>query len=319
MANDVHERIRYYARLSDAELLSAVESNNRVNRAGTIELIASLAELDARDLYLGLGYASLYTYCRQHLRLSEHEAQTSMEAARAAVRFPMVLDMLAAGELTMTTAALLRRWLTDDNAPTLLEAARRKSKREVEALVADLGPAVDLDAEVFPVPGGYRVEVTIDGETYRVFQRLQELLRHSIPSGDPAKIVSCALKTLLRDVERRKLADVHRPRVPRPQASRTRSVPAAVKRAVWARDKAQCAFVGSEGRCTERAFLELHHVIPFARGGPTAVENVQLRCRAHNQYEADREGFSRPAGAAPRSAESTAADPDRPESQRPPR
>ena len=154
MARDVHERIRYYARLSDAELLSAVESNNRVNRAGTIELIASLAELDARNLYLGLGYSSLYTYCQQHLRLSEHEAQTRMEAARAAARFPMVLDMLAAGELTMTTAALLRRWLTDDNALTLLEAARRKSKREVQALVADLEPAVELDAEVFPVPGG---------------------------------------------------------------------------------------------------------------------------------------------------------------------
>src|SRR5262245_7583230 len=109
----LHERIRHYARLTDAELLSAVESNNRVNRAGTVELIASLAELDTRSLYLGLGYSSLYTYCHQHLRLSEHEAHTRMEAARAAWRFPMVLDMLSSGELTMTTAAILRRWLTD--------------------------------------------------------------------------------------------------------------------------------------------------------------------------------------------------------------
>src|SRR5262245_39153297 len=131
----LHERIRHYARLTDAELLSAVESNNRVNRAGTVELIASLAELDTRSLYLGLGYSSLYTYCHQHLRLSEHEAHTRMEAARAAWRFPMVLDMLASGELTMTTAAILRRWLTDENSRTLLEAARRKTKREVKALV----------------------------------------------------------------------------------------------------------------------------------------------------------------------------------------
>jgi hypothetical protein len=27
-------------------------------------------------------------------------------------------------------------------------------------------------------------------------------------------------------------------------------------------------------------------VVPFADGGPTTVENLQLRCRAHNQYEA---------------------------------
>ena len=108
MVQDVHERIRFYARLSDAELLSVVESNNLTDRHGTIELVASLAELDARRLYLGLGYPSLYMYCTQHLRLSEHEAQIRMEAARAAWRFPMVLDMLVAGDLTMTTAGRSR-------------------------------------------------------------------------------------------------------------------------------------------------------------------------------------------------------------------
>jgi 5-methylcytosine-specific restriction endonuclease McrA len=64
-------------------------------------------------------------------------------------------------------------------------------------------------------------------------------------------------------------------------------VPAAVKREVWARDDGRCAFVGTRGRCTERGFLELHHVIPFADGGATDAANLQLRCRAHNAYEAD--------------------------------
>lgn len=290
MVRNVHERIRFYAALPDAALLSAVESNSRVDRESTIELVASLAELDARGLYRGLGYSSLYAYCAQHLHLSEHEARTRMEAARAARRFPMVLDLLIAGELTMTTAAILRPWLTDDNCLTLLDAARRKTKREVEALVVDLGPQVESDSNVFPVPGGYRVEVTVDHEAYRALQRLQELLRHSIPSGDAAHIVGTALKALLRDVERRRLADVHRPRASGLQISHTRHVPAAVKRAVWTRDKAQCAFMGTEGRCSERAFLELHHVIPFARGGPATVENLQLRCRAHNSYEAEMAG-----------------------------
>jgi 5-methylcytosine-specific restriction endonuclease McrA len=63
-------------------------------------------------------------------------------------------------------------------------------------------------------------------------------------------------------------------------------VPAAVRRAVWNRDGGRCAFVGSGGRCDESAFLEFHHVIPFAAGGPTTTENLELRCRAHNAYEA---------------------------------
>ncbi len=55
---------------------------------------------------------------------------------------------------------------------------------------------------------------------------------------------------------------------------------------MWSRDNGQCAFVGAQGRCSERGFLEFHHVIPFARGGPATAANVQLRCAAHNAYEA---------------------------------
>jgi 5-methylcytosine-specific restriction endonuclease McrA len=34
--------------------------------------------------------------------------------------------------------------------------------------------------------------------------------------------------------------------------------------------------------------LEVDHVIPAARGGPATTANLRLRCRAHNQHEADR-------------------------------
>jgi 5-methylcytosine-specific restriction endonuclease McrA len=34
--------------------------------------------------------------------------------------------------------------------------------------------------------------------------------------------------------------------------------------------------------------LEFHHVVPFADGGKATVENIELRCRSHNQYEAER-------------------------------
>ena len=36
----------------------------------------------------------------------------------------------------------------------------------------------------------------------------------------------------------------------------------------------------------ETAFLEFHHVVPYADGGAATVANIELRCRAHNQYEA---------------------------------
>jgi hypothetical protein len=65
-------------------------------------------------------------------------------------------------------------------------------------------------------------------------------------------------------------------------------VAAPVKRAVCGRDGEQCAYVGPGGRrCTARAFLEFHHRKPYDVGGEATVENIELRCKPHNQYEAD--------------------------------
>jgi 5-methylcytosine-specific restriction endonuclease McrA len=66
----------------------------------------------------------------------------------------------------------------------------------------------------------------------------------------------------------------------------SRYIPASVRRTVWRRDDGRCAFVWRDGRCTERSFLEYHHVQPYAAGGAAATANIELRCRAHNAYEA---------------------------------
>jgi hypothetical protein len=69
----------------------------------------------------------------------------------------------------------------------------------------------------------------------------------------------------------------------------SRQVPAHVRRAVWQRDRGQCTFVGDTGhRCGASTRLEFDHVDPVARGGRATVETIRLRCRAHNQYEAER-------------------------------
>ncbi len=71
-------------------------------------------------------------------------------------------------------------------------------------------------------------------------------------------------------------------------ASRSRRLPAAVRRQVWARSGGQCEFVADDGRrCEERGFLEFHHRVPFAAGGVSSVTNVLIHCRSHNQHEAD--------------------------------
>jgi hypothetical protein len=305
-------------------------------------VIALLAEVDSRRLYLGQGYSSLFTYCTQALHLSEHAAYGRIEAARTARRFPTILVMLAEGAVTLTTITLLGPHLTDENHHSLLESARSRSRREVEHLVATLRPKPDVAPSIRKLPepplveapvapaaakaeigegrlhatrsvqpvrppviapltaSRYKMQFSVDEKTYQTLRRAQDLLRHAIPTGDPAAIVSRALTMLVEHLEKTKWAATTRPHASRGVAANSRHIPAAVRRAVWARDGGRCTFVGASGRCTERGCLEFHHLVAFARGGAPTIENIALRCRSHNQYEAAQEfpSFVRERGAA---------------------
>jgi 5-methylcytosine-specific restriction endonuclease McrA len=126
-----------------------------------------------------------------------------------------------------------------------------------------------------------------------------------VPGGDVATIVDRALTLLVADLEKRKAAAVKHPRGAsrRPERSesrrsaaqppsrgstRSRQVAAAVRREVWTRDEGRCAYVGKAGRCAERGFLEFHHLVPHADGGDATARNLELRCRRHNRFEAER-------------------------------
>jgi hypothetical protein len=102
-------------------------------------------------------------------------------------------------------------------------------------------------------------------------------------------IVDRALTALLAELAKKKFADTRQPRSregAKPAKPAARSVAAAVRRAVWVRDRGRCAYVGTTGhRCNERRFLEFHHVDPHALGGEASVDLIALRCRAHNAYE----------------------------------
>jgi hypothetical protein len=57
-----------------------------------------------------------------------------------------------------------------------------------------------------------------------------------------------------------------------------RTVSTAIKRALWARDKA-CSYPG----CTHTRFVDAHHVVHWSRGGETSVDNTMLLCSAHHR------------------------------------
>jgi hypothetical protein len=77
------------------------------------------------------------------------------------------------------------------------------------------------------------------------------------------------------------------------RVSSSSGIPAEVRRRVWERDGGRCTFTAADGTlCGSRWMLELDHVIPRAVGGPSTVEGLRLRCRAHNLLHAE-ETFGR--------------------------
>jgi hypothetical protein len=322
--------INTLAHLSDGDVIAAVARLARCEREATVQLVAHLSELDARRLYLAAGFSSLFAYCCEVLRLSEHETYHRIEAARAARRFPVILEVLSKGAINLTTVRLLSTHLTDSNHRELLAEASHRSKREVEELVARHFPRPDVvstvrklpatrptsdaaavaapalpapratlpapappsrPAVIAPLaPSRYEIRFTASAGTREKLRQAQDLLRHAIPSGDPGEIMDRALTLLLEDLARKKPALVKEPRPKQqPAASGSRHIPARVRREVWLRDGGRCAFAspGSGRRCAARGFLEFHHVRPYGAGGEATVQNIQLRCRAHNGYEAD--------------------------------
>jgi hypothetical protein len=163
-------------------------------------------------------------------------------------------------------------------------------------------------------PRRFALQLTLSQELHAKLRYAQELLSHQVSSGDLAEVLERALDALIPQLERRKFAGTTRPRAARPRSTTNpRYVPAHVKRAVWERDGGQCTFVSETGRrCTARTLLEFDHVDPVARGGRATVEGMRLRCRAHNQYAAERTfgiEFMRHKRATARAATGTVANP----------
>jgi hypothetical protein len=63
---------------------------------------------------------------------------------------------------------------------------------------------------------------------------------------------------------------------------------AETRRLIWTRDQFQCTYRDPRTgeRCKARHFLEEDHILPRAMGGAYTLENIRLRCRAHNQRHA---------------------------------
>ncbi len=165
--------------LSDDRLVAEIKALAAHERDVTARLIAALAELDERRLYLGAGCPSLFVYCTRVLRLSEHAAYGRIEAARASRRFPRILDLLTDGSLTLTAVCLLRPLLNDS---TPIVCSTQLGTRASAMWSSSWPPNVRCRPSPHPSANCRRPPYRLRPHPQRSERRARLLPRRSLPS-----------------------------------------------------------------------------------------------------------------------------------------
>src|SRR3954465_15133119 len=163
--------------LGDDELLAGLSSIVGRRNQITAEFLAYLAELDERQLFLDLGFASLFEYCVERLGLCESTAGRHIAAARVCRNHPQVFALVASGALHASALSLLRKHLTPENAAELFELCSRCTARKVEELLAARFPRPDVRDLVrrLPAQAGRTLDVGCSAEKASTEVRQSEL------------------------------------------------------------------------------------------------------------------------------------------------
>ena len=140
--------------LGNRELLRNCDALVARDCATTAELLAHIAEIDARKAHVPEGFRTMLDYCLEHLHLSKDAALKRIQAARAARQFPAIFEAVGGGRVHLTGVGLLVPYLTPENAGALLTAATHRSKEEIQRLLAERFPGSEMLALVQALPAG---------------------------------------------------------------------------------------------------------------------------------------------------------------------
>jgi 5-methylcytosine-specific restriction endonuclease McrA len=279
--------------------------------------LEALAEFDRRMLFRDLGHANLFEYLHKGLKLSRAAAHHRRAGAWLVQRFPEVLEPIREGKLCFTTAAVLASVATEENLAAVLPRFYGLSKQEALELAAELKPRTQVpmrtvvtrvqasrpvDPPVEPVEEGKqtvpgirpgelgmprmeeertdvkrtlvvpmtatssRFHVTVSRKFLALLKRAKAGDSHRNPGASDEEVLTAALELLIEK-----------------QAKRKACVPAKVKREVVKRDQGKCQWkLPDGGVCGATAKLEVDHVVPRGKGGPSTVENCRILCKPHN-------------------------------------
>ncbi len=301
-----------YKHLSDIDLEISLKQSVADETHHKIIVLHKLAELERRRLY-SKDHPSLFEYCVKVLKYSSASAQRRIDSMRAMKLIPELEEKIISGDLNLSSISQAQSFFRQEakvgksysviEKKEVLEKLENKSSREcIQELIA-ISPQ--------SVPQEKRRELTVDKTELKVIlnidlisklDKIKALMSHKNPSMTDQELIEAMAEIVIQKIdpmEKAKRAEIRRQKNNTPQLpteevkvshTNSRYISAALKQAVYKRDKGQC----THPNCNSRKFIEYDHITPIAMGGKTTIQNLRLLCRTHNQRAAiEKFGFQR--------------------------
>jgi 5-methylcytosine-specific restriction endonuclease McrA len=309
--------------LSDKNLLENLKNLVCKEREVTIETLHHLREVERRCLYAKMAYSSLFEYVVKELKYSESAAQRRISSMRLLNEIPEIENKVPSGALTLSALSQAQTFFRQEKEKIksveekveILELLENKTLHQVqrELLSRSSNPASLVSERVKVVSETHsEIKFLAEAGLLNDIEELRNLLSHSKPGASIKYLIAFAVSRAVNElrpkapkhssvttaVERMTASGGSRLKVSHTKNAEAsaqritqkmnRYIKCAVKHQVWQRDRGQCTFSDpvSARKCCSKYKVEFDHIVPFAMGGQNSVENLRLRCQAHNQFSA---------------------------------
>ena len=274
-------------------------------RLSTIEVLWYLRENEKRMLYAQMGFKDLKEYCIKELKLSEGSAWRRISAMRLLKEIPEVEAKIQNGNLNLTQISMMNTHFrevktTKVEKQEIAASLENQTTKVTERILAERKPDgfVPKPIEIEKPIKGNKTEITfvIDDELQKDLEEIQVLLGKPFSKLELFKMMTAQTLENLKKEKRR--AQPTRSQIALTESKpgltenksklKSRYVSKMTVRKVKERDQHQCQYVDPETKkqCSAQHHLQIEHKMPFAKGGTSELQNLELLCPAHNRLRA---------------------------------
>lgn len=257
-----------------------------------IKLLEILQIVNRHKVWKKMGFTSLFKYCEEALELTAEQAYRFNGVAKKCEEIPKLKKAISDGTLNISVTRRIVSVVKKDNVDEWIDKASTLSQRELEKEVARVNPKEALPTTMKILSEEMaNLNTCVDMDVFEMLENLRDL--YSQKTGK-----ACGVREVIEHMTRETFKRMD----PVQKAKRNINKPGKKEAILYSRiksrvprhthlnhqlalrDKGQCTEISANGkRCTEKRWLQVHHIVPVSHGGTNDIDNLATLCFRHHQ------------------------------------